>query len=165
MSDPLKIAVYPGTFDPITNGHIDILHRATEIFDRVIIAVAPNPQKRPLFSVDERVDLIRMSVEESEKIEISRLKGLLVDFTRSVNAKAIVRGLRAVSDFEFEFQMTQMNRELAPEIEIIFFMPNQDYFFTSSTLVKQVAEIDPARISKFVPNAVAEALSKCYGHS
>lgn len=164
MADIPKIAVYPGTFDPITNGHLDILHRATEIFDKVIIAVAPNPKKRPLFSVDERVELIEQSVQANTKIEITRLKGLLVDFARSVQAKAIVRGLRAVSDFEFEFQMTQMNRELAPEIEIIFFMPNQNYFFTSSTLVKQVAEFDPARIAKFVPEAVSETLRKRYGH-
>jgi pantetheine-phosphate adenylyltransferase len=161
----MKIAIYPGTFDPFTNGHLDILERGSRIFDRVIIAVAPNPGKNPLFSLQERMDLIRTAVGENANIVVSNFEGLLVDFAREKNACALIRGLRAVSDFDFEFQMTQMNRDLDSSIETIFLMPNQDYFFTSSTVVKQVARFDPERISRFVPLAVAAALKKKFGHS
>ncbi len=156
----MKTGVYPGTFDPVTNGHLDIIARACRIFDRVLLAVAPNLHKNPLFTVDERLSLIRPNVPDNGQVEAVRFDGLLVDFARQAGAEAIIRGLRAVSDFEYEFQMTQMNRELEPEIETIFFMPSEDYFYTSSAIIKQVARFDPSRIAKFVPENVAEALRR-----
>ncbi len=161
----MRTAIYAGTFDPITNGHLDIVHRARRIFDQVVIAVAPNPGKRPLFSVQERMELIRECCEGHSDIQVETFEGLLVDYARGRGAVALIRGLRAVSDFEYEFQMTQMNRELEPEMETIFFMPNSDYFFTSSTIVKQVASIDPHRIDRYIPLPVAAALKKRFGHS
>lgn len=160
----MRSAIYPGTFDPVTNGHLDILERACRIFDRVIIAVAPNRGKNPLFTVAERMEFIRPNLPESGHAELTTFEGLLVDFARDNHVSAMIRGLRAVSDFEFEFQMTQMNRELDPEIETIFFMPTQDYFFTSSTIIKQVARYDPGRIERFVPLNVAAALKKRFDH-
>ena len=161
----MRTAIYAGTFDPITNGHLDIVHRATRIFDDVIIAVAPNPGKHPMFTVEERIELIRECCEGNNQIAVETFGGLLVDYARQRGAVALIRGLRAVSDFEYEFQMTQMNRELEPEMETIFFMPNQEYFFTSSTIVKQVARFDPERIDKYIPLSVAAALKKRFGHS
>lgn len=160
-----RIGVYAGTFDPVTNGHLDVLRRAARIFDKVIIAVAPNPFKGPMFNVEERMELIRGCTRDEEKIEVATFDGLLVDFAKQRGAIALIRGLRAVSDFDFEFQMTQMNRELNPQMETLFFMPNQDYFFTSSTIVKQVAKFEPERIAKFVPLNVAAAMRKRFGHS
>ena len=159
----MAIAVYPGTFDPVTNGHLDILHRAAHIFERVIVGVAPNAQKQPLFSVEERMEFIRQNLEDTN-IVVTTFEGLVVDFARRQGASALVRGLRAVSDFEFEFQMTQMNRDLDPGIETIFLMPSARYFFTSSTLMKQVSYYDPERISKFVPLNVAAALKRKFNH-
>lgn len=161
----MRTAIYAGTFDPITNGHLDILHRAKRIFDQVIIAVAPSPGKAPMFSVEERVELIRECVEGTPDIAVETFDGLLVDYARQRGAGALVRGLRAISDFEYEFQMTQMNRELDPEMETLFFMPNSDYYFTSSTIVKQVARFDPERIDRYIPLNVAAALKKRFGHS
>jgi pantetheine-phosphate adenylyltransferase len=158
------IAIYAGTFDPVTNGHLDVLIRATRIFDRVIIAVAPSAPKGPLFSVEERMDFIREATVGNPQIQVDSFKGLLVDYAREKGATALVRGLRAVSDFEFEFQMTQMNREMSHELETIFFMPSQEYTFTSSTIVKQVARFDPERVGKFVPLHVAAAMKKKFGH-
>ena len=159
----MAVAVYPGTFDPVTNGHLDILHRASQIFEKVIVGVAPNLPKNPLFTVQERIDLIAHNVEK-ENISITEFEGLVVDFARDQNATVLIRGLRAVSDFEFEFQMTQMNRDLDPEIETIFLMPSARYFFTSSTLMKQVSFYDPERIEKFVPLNVAAALKRKFNH-
>lgn len=159
----MTTAIYPGTFDPVTNGHLDILFRACRIFDRVIIAVAPNASKHPMFSLEERMDMIRVNLPKEAKVEVATFPGLLVEFARERNAVALIRGLRAVSDFDFEFQMTQMNRDLDPEVETIFFMPSQDYFFTSSTLVKQVARFAPERMEKFVPLNVVSALHKRFG--
>ncbi|MDX2108642.1 MAG: pantetheine-phosphate adenylyltransferase [Verrucomicrobiota bacterium] len=154
----MRIAIYPGTFDPVTKGHLDVLHRACRIFDKVIMAVAPSSTKGPLFTVPERVELIRANIEPGYNVEVSTFNGLLVDYARSVGACALCRGLRAVSDFEFEFQMAQMNRELADDVETIFFMPSQDYFYTSSNLVKQVACFAPERVDKLVPVNVMQAL-------
>ena len=156
-------AIYPGTFDPVTNGHLDILHRATHIFDKVIVGVAPNELKHPLFSLKERIELIAANVEELNVV-VKPFEGLVVDFARNNNATVLIRGLRAVSDFEFEFQMTQMNRDLDPEIETIFLMPGARYFFTSSTLMKQVSYYNPERIEKFVPLNVAAALKRKFNH-
>lgn len=156
-------AIYPGTFDPITNGHLDILRRACRIFDSVVVAVAPNVRKKPLFSVEERIRFIESNVADLN-VHVTQFEGLIVDFAHSIGAKALIRGLRAVSDFEFEFQMTQMNRDLDPEIETIFLMPGARYFFTSSTLMKQVSFYDPERVAKFVPLNVAAGLMKKFGH-
>lgn len=159
----MSIAIYPGTFDPITNGHLDILTRATRIFDKVVVAVAPNAAKKPLFTVDERMRFIEGNVQDLN-VEVTQFSGLIVDYAHSIGAKALIRGLRAVSDFEFEFQMTQMNRDLDPDIETIFLMPGARYFFTSSTLMKQVSFYDPERVAKFVPLNVAAGLKKKFGH-
>ena len=158
----MSIAIYPGTFDPVTNGHLDVLQRACKIFSTVIIAVADNREKGPLFSVAERIELIRDNIPDHLNAEVSSFEGLLVDYARGRSAIAIIRGLRAISDFEFEFQMTQMNRELEPRLETIFFMPNEEFFYTSSHIVKQVARFNAARISKFVPENVARALAQRY---
>lgn len=159
----MAIAVYPGTFDPVTNGHLDILHRASHIFERVIVGVAPNLPKHPLFTIEERIELIRSNIK-TDNISVTEFDGLVVDFARDQGSTVLIRGLRAVSDFEFEFQMTQMNRDLNPGIETIFLMPSADYFFTSSTLMKQVSFYDPVRIEKFVPLNVAASLKRKFNH-
>lgn len=159
----MATAIYPGTFDPITNGHLDILSRACRIFPHVIVGVAENSAKNPLFSATERCSLIRENITDLPT-EVVSFDGLVVDFARAKKATVLIRGLRAVSDFEFEFQMTQMNRDLAPDIETIFLMPGDRYFFTSSSIMKQVARHDPERISKFVPENVAAALKSKFNH-
>jgi len=159
----MATAIYPGTFDPVTNGHLDILQRATHIFDHVVVGVAPNQLKNPLFSAEERIDLIAANVEDWN-VDVRLFEGLVVDFARRNEASVLIRGLRAVSDFEFEFQMTQMNRDLDPGIETIFLMPGARYFFTSSTIMKQVSFYDPERIGKFVPLNVAAALKRKFNH-
>lgn len=153
----MKTCVYPGTFDPVTNGHLDVVARAARMFDRVIMAVAANPGKAPLFSVAERVQLIEKNLEGLANVEVASFDGLLVEYARSRGAIAIIRGLRALSDFEFEFQMALMNRHLDAEIETIFVMTRDAYSFTSSRLVKQVSHFG-ADVSPFVPANVAEAL-------
>jgi len=157
------VAIYPGTFDPVTNGHLDILHRASRIFDNIVVGVAPNELKQPLFTTEERIEFIRANVN-NPNIKVTAFNGLVVDFAKSEGATALIRGLRAVSDFEFEFQMTQMNRDLDPNLETIFLMPGASYFFTSSTLMKQVSYYDPERIAKFVPLNVAAGLKKKFDH-
>lgn len=157
----MRLALYPGTFDPVTNGHLDILQRACKIFDKVVVAVAPNPNKKPLFTLEERVAFFVENLH-GLNVEVTPFNGLVVDFARKTGAIALIRGLRAVSDFEFEFQMTQMNRDLDPGVETIFLMPSARYFFTSSTLVKQVGYYEADRVSKFVPPNVAEALKQRY---
>lgn len=153
----MRRALYPGTFDPVTNGHLDILQRACRLFDEVVIAVAPNVPKKPLFTVEERKQFIEENVQDLP-VRVVTFEGLVVDYAREIGAIALIRGLRAVSDFEFEFQMTQMNRDLARDIETIFLMPHGRYFFTSSTLMKQVSYYDPDRVAAFIPANVAEAL-------
>ena len=153
----MRRAIYPGSFDPITNGHLDVLERATRIFDEVIVAVAVNSQKTGLFSTSERISLIEGVTSGNDRIRVANFDGLLVDFATQQNANALVRGLRAISDFEYEFQMALMNRKLQPEIETIFLMPREEYTYVSSSLTKEIARLG-GDISSLVPEAVAEAL-------
>lgn len=159
----MKTAIYPGTFDPITNGHLDVIERAGRIFDHVVIAVAQNSNKNPLFSTEERLRLIQENIADNPQVEVISFDGLIVDLAERLNAVALIRGLRAVSDFEYEFQMAQMNRQLDDKIETIFLMPNEEYFFTSSQLVKQVFKFTN-RECRLVPANVQTALSKKFGH-
>ncbi|MEM8550173.1 MAG: pantetheine-phosphate adenylyltransferase [Verrucomicrobiota bacterium] len=156
----MRRAVYAGTFDPITNGHLDVITRACALFDEVIAAVANNTNKAPLFSAEERKELIEGNLAGLPNAKAMILEGLTVDFAQKVGAQALIRGLRAVSDFEFEFQMAQMNRHLASEIETIFLMPKQEHFYTSSNLVKGVAEFNAERIKGFVPANSLAALQE-----
>ena len=151
------IAVYPGTFDPVTYGHIDIARRAGELFDRVILAVAHSQDKRPLFSVDERVEMVREAVAGINGVEVDEFADLLVDYVRGRGAKVIVRGLRAISDFEFEFQMALTNRKLADDINTVFMMPSEAYSYLSSRIIKEVVRLG-ADASAFVPKNVEERL-------
>lgn len=158
----MRRAIYAGTFDPVTNGHLDVLARACALFDEVVMAVALNEAKKPLFPVERRQALIEGNLKELPNARVEVFDGLTVDFARKVDAQAIVRGLRAISDFEFEFQMAQMNRHLAGEIETIFLMPKQEHFYTSSNIVKGVAQIDPERVRAFVPANSLAALQAAY---
>ena len=133
-----RLALFPGSFDPLTNGHVDIVLRCAHLFERVLIAVLVNPEKRPLFTPEERVDIIRQVFREYPNVEVDTFGGLLVDYARSRRASAIVRGLRAVSDFEYEFQMALMNRHLEPTLETVFMMPAEQYTYLSSRLIKEV---------------------------
>jgi len=155
----MSLAVYPGSFDPITNGHLDIVRRALKAFDKIIIAVAVNPSKKGLFSVPERVDLLKQLYAEDERVEIDQFSGLLVNYLRKQNATAVVRGLRAVSDFEYEFQMANMNRKLYGKAETFFLMTGNDYFYVSSSLVKEVAKLGGC-VTGLVPEPVREALEE-----
>ena len=155
----MNTAIYPGTFDPITHGHLDIIERACNIFDKVFIAVALNEEKRPLFSLEERQEMIRTNLSDNVKLEVCSFNILLVRSAKEVGANTIVRGLRAVSDFEFEFKLTQMNRHLDDEVETIFLMPRQEYFFTSSQLIKQVARLG-GEIDRLVPKNVSLSLKE-----
>lgn len=143
MTGTPRAAVYAGTFDPITNGHLDILRRACALFDRVIVAVADNPRKTPMFGLQDRIALIRESVADApgiaRNIEIEGFTGLLVEYTRARGVRTVIRGLRAMSDFEFEFQMAHMNRHLAPDIEMVYLMTGDESFYVSSSLVKEIA--------------------------
>lgn len=158
---PMRHCIYPGTFDPITYGHLDVLARAAKLFDRVTVAVADNPGKGPLFSAAERIDMLRPNVANLANVTIAPFGGLLVEFCIEQKADAIIRGLRALSDFEFEFNMALMNRHLQPKVETIFVMPNEQFSYTSSSLVKQVAKYG-GDVSHFVPANVAAALKKAY---
>ncbi len=158
----MKIAVYPGSFDPVTNGHIDVLERALALFDRVIVTVARNSSKTPLFSTDERVELLRRAVEHLPGAEVDTFSGLIVDYARSKNAVALVRGLRAVSDFEYEFQMALMNRNLAGDIATVFLMPHERFTYLNSSIVRELAR-HHTDVSDFVPPVVLTALQEKFG--
>ncbi len=153
----MRRAIYPGSFDPITNGHLDVIERASKLFDEVIVAVAHNVEKEPLFSLEERLNILRTTVGQNSGVRIGQFEGLLVDFAMAEKAHAVIRGLRAVSDFEFEFQMALMNRKLQGSVETIFLMPKEDYTYLSSRLVKEIARLG-GDVSKFVPAEVAGAL-------
>lgn len=150
-------AVYPGTFDPLTNGHTDLVRRAARLFDAVIVAVAANPQKQPLFNLDERVTLARTVLADMPSVRVMGFESLLVDFLRAQGARVVLRGLRAVSDFEFEFQLAGMNRRLAPEIESVFLTPAEQEMFISASLVKEVALLG-GDVAPFVDARVLAAL-------
>jgi pantetheine-phosphate adenylyltransferase len=156
----MKKAIYPGSFDPVTNGHLDVIQRASRLCDDIVIAVASNQDKSCTFDVDERIALIKEATRNEPKVvTVTSFDGLLVDFARSENADAIIRGLRAISDFEFEFQMALMNRKLAPEFETIFLMPTEEYTYLSSRIVREIARLR-GDITAFVPPAAAKALEK-----
>jgi pantetheine-phosphate adenylyltransferase len=160
---PPTIAVYPGTFDPITNGHIDILERALRLFDKVIVTLAVNVRKQPLFTADERAGFIREAMaEHGDRVEIEGFDGLLVDFCKRRGAGVIVRGLRALADFEYEFQFAHMNRRLAPGVDTVFFMTDERNHYVSSSLVKEVASLG-GDVNGLVPPAVVRALAAKYG--
>jgi pantetheine-phosphate adenylyltransferase len=156
------IAVYPGTFDPVTNGHLDLVDRSLGIFDEVIVAVAENPKKQPLFSLEERIGLFREVTRHYQRVVIEGFDGLLVDYVRKRNATAIIRGLRAVSDFEYEMQMALMNRRLDNTIETVFLMPNEAYSFITSTIVREAASYG-GDVSSLVPEVVEEKLREKFG--
>jgi pantetheine-phosphate adenylyltransferase len=153
----MRIAIYAGSFDPITRGHEDLMHRSLAFADRLIVAVARNVTKTPVFSVDERVALIRAALAGQDRVEVRSFDGLLVDFARSVNAKVLIRGLRAVSDFEYEYQMALMNRHLAPGLETIFMVPSLETTYISASLVREVARFG-GDVSQLVHSDVAAAL-------
>jgi len=152
-------AIYPGTFDPVTNGHIDLIKRAQEVFSEVIVAVAANPQKGPLFDVKERVEMLKKATANLKGVEVTAFDGLVVDYARKRKSKVLVRGLRMLSDFEFEFQMALTNRKLSPDIETIFLMPHESYSYLSSKLLKETAALG-ADLSNFVPDFVEKALKE-----
>ncbi len=154
-------AVYPGTFDPITNGHLDVLKRALELFQELTILVASHREKTPMFTLEERTELVKKSVPRFKGVKVESFEGLLVDYTKKNNINVVIRGLRAVSDFDYEFQMAQINRKLHPGLELIFVMPGEEYFFLSSSLVKEIAS-RKGDVSKFVPEPVAKALKAKY---
>lgn len=160
----MKLAICPGTFDPITNGHLDLVERGLRIFDEVLIAVAPSPKKQPLFTLEERLALIRESSRGLRNVSVEPFDGLLVEYVGSKKGIAIVRGLRAVSDFEYELQLALMNRKLDTAIETVFMMPSQEYSFLTSTIVKEIASFGGS-VQGLVPELVADALKKKFANA
>ena len=157
-----SLAIFPGSFDPITNGHLDIVGRSLHVFDQVRVAILVNPDKRPLFTVEERVALIREAYRGNRRVQADTFSGLLVDYAEKAGASVIVRGLRAISDFEFEFQMALMNRRLNPRIETVFMMPAESYSYLSSRLVKEVFQLG-GKVTGLVPPVVERRLREKYG--
>jgi pantetheine-phosphate adenylyltransferase len=157
-----SLAVFPGSFDPVTNGHLDIVDRGLAVFDRVRMAILLNPEKQPLFSVEERVAIIRETYRGNPRVEVDTFSGLLVDYAQAAGASVIIRGIRAISDFEYEFQMALMNRRLNPRIETVFMMPAESYSYVSSRLVKEVFQLG-GRVTELVPPVVERRLSEKYG--
>ncbi|MBN2544080.1 pantetheine-phosphate adenylyltransferase [bacterium] len=157
----MKRGVYPGTFDPITYGHLDIIKRALDIFDELIVAIGENPAKNTLFSAEERFNIVREAIEDYPNTKVMMMEGLLAHFADEVQASAIIRGLRALSDFEHEFQMALANRKMNPRTETIFLMPNEKYSYLNSTMVKTIASMG-GKVTSFVPKSVEKALKEKY---
>ncbi len=157
----MRRVIYPGTFDPVTNGHIDVIERATELFDEVVVTVAKNPSKSPLFSVSERIEMLEVSLKDIPNVFVDSFGGLVVDHAKEIGAVGIIRGLRAISDFEFEFQMALMNRRLNDSLKTIFLMPNEKYTYLNSTIIRNLAQFD-GNIKDFVPPIVVEKLREKY---
>jgi len=155
-------AIYPGTFDPVTYGHIDLIKRAQEIFSEVIVAVAHNPNKKPIFTAKERVEMLKEATKGLKGVEVTEFNGLVVDYAHKHNAKVLIRGLRMISDFEYEFQMALTNRKLSADVETIFLMPHESYSYLSSKLLKEAASLG-ANLSSFVPGFVEKALKDKLG--
>lgn len=150
-------AIYPGTFDPVTNGHIDIIKRASGLFDKVIVTIAINSNKKPLFSKDERIDMLKKSLKSFKNVSVDYFEGLIVNYAKKKNAKVLIRGLRAVSDFEYEFQMSLINRKLASDLTTIFLMPNEKYTYLNSSIVRELASLN-GKIDDFIPVYVKQKL-------
>ncbi len=163
-SPPKTLAIYPGSFDPITFGHLDIITRGLEIFERIVVAVAVNPDKKTLFTIPERIELIQASLNHNERIEVDTFEGLLVDYAAQKGAKVIVRGLRAMSDFEYEFQLALMNRRLNRQIQTMFMMTGYRWFYISSTIIKEAAQLGGS-VAGLVPPAVEKALQEKFGRT
>lgn len=159
----MRVGIYPGTFDPITNGHIDIIERSVLLFDKVIVAVTTNPAKSPLFDINERIEMINASVKNMANVEVDSFDDLLVNYALKKQATAIIRGLRATSDFEFEFQMALVNRKLSNELVTVFLMPNEKYTYLNSTIVKEVASFQ-GDVSRFVPAEINKKLIEKFKH-
>ena len=157
-----KIAIYPGSFDPITNGHIDLIERGLRIFDQIIVAVAVNPTKSGLFSTEERLEMIKMSLDKNPRVKIDHFTGLLVDYVQKQDTNIILRGLRAITDFDYEFQLAMMNRRLAPGIETVFLMTGLKWVFLSSGILKEAARLG-GPIEGLVPEIVCQRLKEKYG--
>jgi pantetheine-phosphate adenylyltransferase len=157
-----KIVIYPGSFDPITNGHLDLIQRGLKIFDEIVVAIAVNPVKQPLFTIEERMDLIREVLKDQPRVRIDHFTGLLVDFVRRQNTNVILRGLRAVSDFDYEFQLALMNRRLAPEIETVFLMTSLKWVFLSSSILKEAVSLGGV-VEDIVPPVVFQRLREKFG--
>jgi pantetheine-phosphate adenylyltransferase len=157
--NPDTLAIYPGSFDPLTNGHVDIIQRGSRLFDRIVVAILLNVEKSPLFTVDERVEIAREVFANNPNVEVDTFDGLLVDYARRKGAGVIVRGLRAISDFEYEMQMALMNRNLNPEVETVFMMPAETYTYVSSRLVKEVAALGGS-VTNLVPRTVDDRLRR-----
>lgn len=158
----MRLAIYPGTFDPITNGHLDLLTRALKLFDRIVISIARNPAKTPLFTEQERIALVRSVVGKNPRVTVEAFEGLLVDYVQAKKATAIVRGLRAISDFEYEFQMALMNRKLNTTVETVFLMPNEKYTYLNSSIIREIARLG-GDVRSFVPPVVVRALKQKMG--
>lgn len=154
-----RIVIYPGTFDPITLGHLDVIQRAASLFDKVIVSVLVNASKAPLFTKEERMEMIRETVKEYKHVEVDEFDGLLVEYAKRKNAIAIIRGLRAISDFEYEFQMALMNRKISDGITTVFLMPHEKYTYLNSTIVRELARLH-ADVSEFIPESVVKKLSQ-----
>lgn len=158
----MRTALYPGSFDPITNGHVDIVHRGLRMFEKVIVAVASNIRKTPLFSDEARMSMIRQTFSDETRVEVSLFSGLLVDYARQRGVSAVLRGLRAVSDFEYEFQMASMNRRLAPDVEFLFLMTGEKHYYVSSSLIREVAA-NGGDVAELVPDTVGPHLRARFG--